>query len=207
MATDELTARRTCRHIEVSDAARTRLGEALKRWVNSVDVEAVNQVVERCDDPAVLDEFGDRDAREAPEILQELDSRVRKTTALKPAREPVVTLPARPQPTPRESRPRSRRTRARAPSGDPDSEPEPPRRCAVCGGSLAGRRRHAVTCGGRCRVALHRSRQRTDPPPRAAPLDADTRAWLRYEIDRHRRDRVARSQTRHADAELEAMVA
>jgi hypothetical protein len=63
---------------------------------------------------------------------------------------------------PRERRPVSRR-RSQSPPGrrssadDDDPEPEPPpRSCAVCGGSLKGKRRHAQTCGSRCRVAKHR---------------------------------------------------
>jgi hypothetical protein len=61
---------------------------------------------------------------------------------------------------PRERRPVSRR-RSHSPPGrrssadDGDPEP-PPRSCAVCGGSLTGKRRHAQTCGPRCRVAKHR---------------------------------------------------
>jgi hypothetical protein len=61
---------------------------------------------------------------------------------------------ARVAPRPREHRAgRAHRTRA-GPSDDPDLE----RVCEVCGGSLAGKRRQAKTCGDRCRQARHRER-------------------------------------------------
>ena len=46
--------------------------------------------------------------------------------------------------------------------GSPDAEKAyRSGRCAFCGGSLAGRRRHARYCRGRCRAAAFRERERT----------------------------------------------
>jgi hypothetical protein len=56
--------------------------------------------------------------------------------------------------------PRSRRSVTRARARAPDDDHLPQHSCAVCGSSLAGRRKHALTCGGRCRTELHRRRER-----------------------------------------------
>jgi len=73
----------------------------------------------------------------------------------------------------REQRPQGRRgtstaSRATSPGRESDDDPEPPPACAVCGGSLVGKRRHARTCSTRCRVAHHRLK----------PLSAAERAAL-----------------------------
>ena len=83
-----------------------------------------------------------------------------------------------PRQRPRESRRRSS-SRTSVPRGDPsDPEPpDPPRRCKVCGGSLEGRRRHAQTCGSRCRVAKHRHGALT--PAEKAALERRYEAALR----------------------------
>lgn len=55
------------------------------------------------------------------------------------------------------SRPRERRAgRAHSTRAGPSDDPDLPRACGVCGRSLEGKRRHARTCGSRCRVAKHR---------------------------------------------------
>jgi predicted nucleic acid-binding Zn ribbon protein len=67
--------------------------------------------------------------------------------------------------------------------------------CAACGGSLEGRRRQTKTCSDACRQTLHRSRTRetVTPAPTAglASLTAELRRWLRAEIDRRTRERLA----------------
>jgi hypothetical protein len=86
------------------------------------------------------------------------DSETRRLLALLAKAKAPVTRQGATRPKARERRPRSR-SRTSGTRGDPDSDLERPRRqCAVCDGSLAGRRKHAVTCSVRCRVALHRSR-------------------------------------------------
>lgn len=54
------------------------------------------------------------------------------------------------------------------------------RGCAVCGQPMPGRRRHARTCSGRCRVALHRR-------PQGLPLEMlGAPRWLRWALVQRR---------------------
>jgi hypothetical protein len=68
--------------------------------------------------------------------------------------------------------------------------------CEGCGGPLDGRRPQAQTCSPACRQRVSRLRRKRDNA-RAAPrvervlLDAASRAWLRTEVDRCRRKRLA----------------
>jgi hypothetical protein len=72
----------------------------------------------------------------------------------------------------RSGAPRGRRTRSSTkarspgrPSGSSDDDPDLGRRCAVCGGSLDGRRRQTRTCSNKCRQAAYRERQRGASEP------------------------------------------
>jgi hypothetical protein len=78
-----------------------------------------------------------------------------------PRRAASLRPQAMPQPQPRAAVPRARErratgSRARLTRAGPDDDPDLERTCEVCGGTLAGKRRHAKTCSTRCRVALHR---------------------------------------------------
>jgi hypothetical protein len=64
------------------------------------------------------------------------------------------------------------------------------RSCAACGGPLTCHRSHAVYCSNACRQRAYRSRQETRRPE-SVTLTASLRAWLRAEIDRRTRARLA----------------
>jgi hypothetical protein len=69
------------------------------------------------------------------------------------------------------------------------------RSCAACGGPLTCHRSHAVYCSNACRQRAYRSRQETRRPEGVA-LTASLRAWLRAEIDRRTRARLASERER-----------
>jgi predicted amidophosphoribosyltransferase len=83
--------------------------------------------------------------------------------------------------------------------------------CSACGEDLSARRRHAQTCGNRCRQQAHRDRRRsvTATIVERAPvrISFDRREALRRAVDRRRRelrntvdaDRVAADRALFAD--------
>jgi hypothetical protein len=70
------------------------------------------------------------------------------------------------------------------------------RGCAVCGADLSGRRPQTRTCSSACRQALYRHRLQqtvTGISSSSGPvyLTPALRDWLRLEIDRRQRRRIA----------------
>jgi hypothetical protein len=84
-----------------------------------------------------------------------------------------------------------------------------PRPCARCGETFTPRRADSIYCGGTCRVATHRERQRVTALGRpnsngacngyrAVVLTADLREWLRREVDKRRREQLERERAEQA---------
>jgi hypothetical protein len=69
------------------------------------------------------------------------------------------------------------------------------RRCEGCGSSLDDRRSQAKTCSSACRQRVYRARRaRRVGIPAGTELTAELRVRLRVEIDRRRREEIARQQ-------------
>jgi len=69
------------------------------------------------------------------------------------------------------------------------------RRCEGCGSPLDGRRRQTRTCSNACRNRVWRRRGNrhaiAGTNVERVLLDAASRAWLRAEVDRRRREQLA----------------
>jgi hypothetical protein len=98
------------------------------------------------------------------------------------------------------------------PSGSSGGDEPPPNRvtlsrvCSVCGDDLSGRRRHAVTCGNRCRQQAHRDRQRESVTANGGrePVRISFELFRRLEAHANRRRRQRLEDLRQREAGVAA---
>lgn len=108
------------------DATR-KLAPLVERALEGVDLDAVDELVELLDDPDLMERFGDRDIREAPQTLAEIRSGY---TAMRPGGAVTVTRGlARPRTQGRSpggrSRSRAVATRRAVPARESDDPHDP----------------------------------------------------------------------------------
>jgi hypothetical protein len=96
--------------------------------------------------------------RQAKDLALHLREQARLTASRTQQRPPASRTQHRPTASRTRQRPPKRRAAAtpRSTRAGPDDDPGLERACEVCGGSLAGKRKHARTCGTRCRQVRHR---------------------------------------------------